>query len=87
LPDLTQTGEVEDEGLHLLGRLDLEMGLVEGERHVERVRVTSIKEQGNALLLDRLFDEILPTLEEEFPSYWREMYVLVICSGPWPLPR
>ncbi|MDH7556945.1 MAG: hypothetical protein QHG94_08460 [Candidatus Methanosuratincola sp.] len=51
--------------------LDPELGLVEGEKHFERVRVTSIKEQGNALLLDRLFENIRPNLEEGSPSYWR----------------
>jgi len=69
-----------------LGRLDPEQGLVEGEKHVARVRITSIKEQGNALLLDRLFEDIRPTLEDGFPSYWREMYALAVLRAIAPTP-
>ncbi|MBC7107596.1 MAG: transposase [Methanomassiliicoccales archaeon] len=56
------------------------------EKHFERVRVTSIKEQGNALLLDRLFENIRPNLEEGFPSYWREMYALAVLRAIAPTP-
>jgi transposase len=61
-----------------LGRLDPELGLVEGKKSVEPVRITSVKERGNALLLDVLFQDVLPTLESAFPLHWREIYALAV---------
>ena len=69
-----------------LGKLDPELGLIEGEKRTTSVRVTSVKEQGNALLLDRLFEDIVPVLEEAFPHDWREVYALAVLRGLAPTP-
>jgi transposase len=63
-----------------LGRLDPELGLVEGKKRttVGAVRITSVKERGNAQLLDVLFQDVLPTLEGAFPRHWREIYALAM---------
>ena len=63
-----------------LGKLDPELGLVEGEKRiaVEAVRITSVNERGNALLLDALFQDVLPTLQSAFPAHWREVYALAV---------
>jgi transposase len=42
------------------------------------VRITSVKERGNALLLDVLFQDILPTLASAFPLHWRGIYALAV---------
>jgi transposase len=63
-----------------LGKLDPELGLLEGVKRtaLEAVRITSVKERGNAQLLDVLFQDILPTLEGAFPRHWREIYALAL---------
>lgn len=67
-----------------LGKLDHELGLVEGKRFVEPVRVTSIKERGNAQLLDRLFEDVVPVLQDAFPQHWPEIYSLAILRALAP---
>ncbi|MBI0582577.1 MAG: transposase [Methanomassiliicoccales archaeon] len=69
-----------------LGRLDPRLGLVEGEKRTAPVLVTSVQEQENALLLDRLFDDIVPTLEEAFPDDCREIYALAVLRALAPTP-
>jgi hypothetical protein len=67
-----------------LGRLDPKLDLVEGKKFVEPVRVTSVKEWGNALLLDCLFGDIVPMLQGAFPQLWQEIYAMAVLRALKP---
>jgi transposase len=67
-----------------LGRLDPKLGLVEGKKYVEPVRVTSVKEWGNALLLDHLFGDIVPVLQDAFPQFWQDIYAMAVLRALKP---
>jgi transposase len=81
-----------DKGLHkkrktskYLGRLDRVHGLVlKGEK---KLRVSSVFEYGNSLLLHYALDDLIPCIREHFPDEWMEIMALSIVrmTGGVPL--
>ncbi len=73
-----------------VGRLDREKGLVGSSRKVlSAIHPRSVFRYGDAMLLRRSMEGILPVLREAFPDIWRELYVLslVRMTGYVPLKR
>jgi hypothetical protein len=69
-----------------LGRLDPVLGLVEGKKHMPATTVVSIREQGNALLLDRLFEDLWEPLADAFPVDQPEIYAMAVLKALQPTP-
>ncbi len=69
-----------------LGRLDPVLGLVEGKKHMPATTVVSIKEEGNALLLDRMFEDLWEPLEAAFPVDQAEIYAMAVLKALQPTP-
>lgn len=73
-----------------LGKLDRECGLISGsKRAITRFRPGSIRQYGNAMLLHRAMQDILPSLKEGFGDLWQEIYALSLIRilGYIPLKR
>ncbi len=69
-----------------LGRLDPVLGLVEGKKQMPATTVVSIKEEGNALLLDRMFEDLWEPLENAFPVDQAEIYAMAVLKALQPTP-
>ena len=73
-----------------VGRLDREKGLVESSRKVlSAIHPRSVFRYGDALLLHKSMESLLPILREAFPGIWQELYAvsLVRITGHVPLKR
>lgn len=74
-----------------LGKLDPEKGFIKsGGRNGSRsIEARSVKEYGNAILLQESMKDLKPLLQEAFPDSWEEIYALatVRVSNCVPLKR
>ena len=72
-----------------LGKLDKERGFISSKRGILRFRPRSIRQYGNAMLLHRAMQDLLPLLKEGFDGLWQEIYVLATTRilGYIPLKR
>lgn len=71
-----------------LGKLDKERGFIR-KREVPHFRPRDIRQFGNAMLLSRSMEGILPLLKEAFRDSWQEIYALSMIRilGYVPLKR
>jgi Transposase len=72
-----------------LGKLDKERGFICSKKETPRFRPRSIRQYGNAMLLHRAMQDILPLLKEGFDELWQEIYALATTRilGYIPLKR
>ena len=73
-----------------IGKLDRVKGLVEGiKRSITATNLRGIKEYGNAILFDRLLNDMRLHLADAFPDEWEEVYALAVTRsmGYTPLKR
>jgi hypothetical protein len=72
-----------------LGSLDQLEGFRPGEKRLEVACVRSVWQYGNAVLLDKVFQDLVPVLREEFEQDWRELLALAMvrAQGYVPLKR
>jgi hypothetical protein len=72
-----------------LGKLDKERGLIISKKGIPRFRPKSIRQYGNAMLLHKAMQDLLPLLKEGFDELWQEIYALatVRILGYVPLKR
>lgn len=72
-----------------LGKLDKERGFISSKKGIPRFRPRSIRQYGNAMLLHRAMQDLLPLLKEAFDELWQEIYVLATTRilGYTPLKR
>jgi Transposase len=72
-----------------LGKLDKERGFICSKKGTPRFRPRSIRQYGNAMLLHRAMQDILPLLKEGFDELWQEIYALATTRilGYIPLKR
>jgi len=59
-----------------LGKLDKERGFISSKKGIPRFRPRSIRQYGNAMLLHRAMQDLLPLLKEGFDELWQEIYAL-----------
>nr|AAU82312.1 conserved hypothetical protein [uncultured archaeon GZfos14B8] len=72
-----------------LGKLDKERGFISSKKGTPRFRPRSIRQYGNAMLLHRAMQDLLPLLKEGFDELWQEIYALATTRilGYTPLER
>ena len=72
-----------------LGKLDKERGFISSKKGIPRFRPKSIRQYGNAMLLHRAMQDLLPLLKEGFDEFWQEIYALATTRilGYIPLKR
>jgi len=75
-----------------LGRLNEEHGFIPKNQPTPKtsnLKVRSVHEYGNAILLNEEFSDILPLLKEYFPDTWHEIVAMVFTriDGYTPLKR
>lgn len=72
-----------------LGKLDKERGFISSKKGIPRFRPRSIRQYGNAMLLHRAMQDLLPLLKEGFDDLWQEIYALATTRilGYIPLKR
>jgi transposase len=75
-----------------LGRLNEEHGFIARKEKTPKVstqKIRTVKDYGNALLLEEEFKEMIPLLKEEFPDNWRQILAMVLTrvDGYIPLKR
>nr|QNO51442.1 hypothetical protein OGFGKJAA_00007 [Methanosarcinales archaeon ANME-1 ERB6] len=72
-----------------LGKLDKERGFIGSKKGTPRFRPRSIRQYGNAMLLHRAMQDLLPLLKEGFDELWQEIYALATTRilGYTPLER
>jgi hypothetical protein len=72
-----------------LGKLDKERGFISSKKGIPRFRPRSIRQYGNAMLLHRAMQDLLPLLKEGFDELWQEIYALATTRilGYIPLKR
>ena len=72
-----------------LGKLDKERGFISSKKGIPRFRPRSIRQYGNAMLLHRAMQDLLPLLKEGFDEFWQEIYALATTRilGYIPLKR
>ena len=70
-----------------LGRLEEGKGLLAKEEKAKPQGPREIKQYGNAVLLNRVMDDLLPSLRAAFPEHWQSLYALslVRVAGMVPL--
>ena len=72
-----------------LGKLDAHDGFVEGKKRDTVATVKTVWQYGNAVLLSRVFDTLIPSLKKGFEGYWQDVYALALVrtQGYVPLKR
>ncbi|MGC8725060.1 MAG: hypothetical protein ACP5RS_00540, partial [Thermoplasmata archaeon] len=60
-----------------IGKLDRELGLIESKRPIKsKIFPRNIWRYGDALLINKVLEDIVPVLKESFEDMWEEMYVI-----------
>ena len=72
-----------------LGKLDEHDGFIEGQKRDTVATVKTVWQYGNAVLLSRVFDTLIPSLKKGFEGYWQDVYALALVrtQGYVPLKR
>jgi hypothetical protein len=72
-----------------LGKLDAHDGFIEGKKRDTVATVKTVWQYGNAVLLSRVFDTLIPSLKKGFEGYWQDVYALALVrtQGYVPLKR
>jgi hypothetical protein len=72
-----------------LGKLDKERGFIGSKERFPRFRPRNIRQYGNAMLLHKAMQDLLPLLKEGFDELWQEIYALATTRilGYVPLKR
>jgi len=72
-----------------LGKLDEQDGFIEGKKRGAVTTVRTVWQYGNAVLLNRVLDDLAPSLKKGFEGYWQDIYALALVriQGYVPLKR
>ena len=72
-----------------LGKLDELEGFIEGRKRETVATVKTVWQYGNAVLLNRVLDNLAPSLKKGFGGYWQDIYALALVrtQGYVPLKR